>query len=99
MILKRSLLLPPRYFFEEPGGKCLNILLEIFQDPCWLNPAAFAVLARWYPVRGVYSYLTRLWRWGLLCLVRKESSNIIQGAVLIREVRSGYSTRLIHSEG
>ena len=32
----------------------------------WLNPPAWAVLVRMYPIRAAYSYLLRLHCWGLL---------------------------------
>jgi hypothetical protein len=40
--------------------------LAIFADRGWLSPPAWAVLARFYPVRAAYSYLKHLWRWKLL---------------------------------
>jgi hypothetical protein len=38
--------------FEKHGG--------------WLNPSAWAILAKFHPVRAAYSYLGKLHRWGLL---------------------------------
>jgi len=32
----------------------------------WLDVPNFAVRAGYYPIRGAYSYLARLWHWGLL---------------------------------
>jgi len=40
--------------------------LTIFENRGWLSPPAWAVLARFYPVRAAYSYLKHLWRWKLL---------------------------------
>ena len=40
--------------------------LEIFEGRGWLNPAAWAILAGFYPVRASYSYLKRLHHWRLL---------------------------------
>jgi hypothetical protein len=40
--------------------------LVIFSQRGWLSPPAWAVLAGFYPIRAAYSYLGRLWRWGLL---------------------------------
>jgi hypothetical protein len=40
--------------------------LDVFRERGWLNPPVWAVLAGFYPVRAAYSYLGRLWRWGLL---------------------------------
>lgn len=40
--------------------------LEIFSRRGWLAPPAFAVLARFYPIRAAYTYLLRLHRFGLL---------------------------------
>lgn len=40
--------------------------LMIFADRGWLSPPAWAVLARFYPVRAAYTYLKHLWRWKLL---------------------------------
>lgn len=51
--------------FEESGG--------------WLNPAAWAALARFYPVRASYSYLSRLHRWGLLERKTGASGLIVYG--------------------
>ncbi len=43
-----------------------HLALAIFADRGWLNPPAWAVLAGVYPVRASYSYLSKLYRWGLL---------------------------------
>ena len=40
--------------------------LATFEGGGWLNPPAWAVLVRMYPIRAAYSYLLRLHRWGLL---------------------------------
>jgi hypothetical protein len=40
--------------------------LELFERRGWLNPAAWAVLAGFYPIRASYSYLGRLYKWALL---------------------------------
>jgi hypothetical protein len=40
--------------------------LSVFQNRGWLSPPAWAVLARFYPIRASYSYLKRLHRWKLL---------------------------------
>jgi hypothetical protein len=40
--------------------------LEIFRALGWLSPSAWALLAGVRPVRAAYSYLVRLYRWGLL---------------------------------
>jgi len=40
--------------------------LTVFEDRGWLSPPAWALLARFYPVRAAYSYLKHLWRWKLL---------------------------------
>lgn len=39
--------------------------LEVFVRGS-LSPSRWAILAGFYPVRAAYSYLSRLWRWGLL---------------------------------
>ena len=59
-------------------------VLEIFQTRGWLNPRAFAMLARMRPIRGIYSYLSRLWSCGLL--ERKGSAH---GLILYRLSRKG----------
>ena len=53
--------------------------LAIFQERGWMNPATFAALSGMRPKRGVYSYLSRLWSWGLL--ERKRSA---RGLILYR---------------
>ena len=40
--------------------------LTVFEDRGGLSPPAWAVLARFYPVRAAYSYLKKLHRWKLL---------------------------------
>jgi len=40
--------------------------LAVFEHRGWLSPAAWAVLAKVYPVRSAYSYLKHLHRWKLL---------------------------------
>jgi len=40
--------------------------LSVFEDRGWLSPPAWAVLAKFYPVRAAYSYLKRLHRWKLV---------------------------------
>ena len=40
--------------------------LTIFSERGWLSPLAWAMLAGFSPIRAAYSYLGRLWRWGLL---------------------------------
>src|SRR5207237_290946 len=47
--------------------------LEIFRDYGRLNPAAWAVLANMKPLRSSYSYLLRLYRFGLLNRERDSS--------------------------
>jgi hypothetical protein len=51
----------PRY------NKLKKQALEIFErHGGWLTPPQWAVLAGFYPVRAAYSYLIRLFRFGLL---------------------------------
>src|SRR2546422_11106825 len=40
--------------------------LAIFAAYGWLTPPAWAVLAGFYPIRAAFSYLVRLYRFGLL---------------------------------
>jgi hypothetical protein len=40
--------------------------LSTFENRGWISPPAWAILARFYPVRAAYSYLKHLWRWKLL---------------------------------
>jgi hypothetical protein len=40
--------------------------LAVFENRGWLSPAAWAALAKVYPVRSAYSYLKHLHRWQLL---------------------------------
>ncbi len=40
--------------------------LSIFENRGWLSPPAWAVLAKFYPIRASYTYLKRLWNWRLL---------------------------------
>jgi hypothetical protein len=40
--------------------------LAVFENRGWLSPAAWAALAKVYPVRSAYSYLKHLPRWKLL---------------------------------
>ena len=40
--------------------------LSIFERRGALSPTAWAILARFYPIRASYSYLVRLYRFGLL---------------------------------
>jgi hypothetical protein len=40
--------------------------LAVFEHRGWLSPAAWAALARVYPVRSAYSYLKHLHHWKLL---------------------------------
>ena len=42
------------------------LALATLENRGWLSPAAWAVLAGYYPVRASYTYLKRLWRWKLL---------------------------------
>jgi len=51
--------------------------LQIFQARGWLNPAAWAMLAGFYPVRASYSYLARLHYWGLLERARSPCGLIL----------------------
>jgi hypothetical protein len=53
--------------------------LDAFRERGWLSPPAWAVLTRFYPVRAAYSYLSRLWRWGLLHRERDARGLIIYG--------------------
>lgn len=53
--------------------------LELFERRGWLNPAAWAVLAGFYPIRASYSYLGRLCKWGLL--TRRQD---VRGLILYR---------------
>jgi hypothetical protein len=51
----------PRY------NKLKKRALEIFEGHGgWLSPPEWAVLAGFYPTRAAYSYLLRLYRFGLL---------------------------------
>jgi hypothetical protein len=42
------------------------LALMTLENRGWLSPAAWAVLAGYYPVRAAYTYLKRLWSWKLL---------------------------------
>ena len=43
-----------------------RLALAVFEDRGWMSPPAWAVLARFYPVRASYSYLKRLHKWKLV---------------------------------
>ncbi len=48
-----------------------RLALSIFEKAknggqVWVSPPEWAVLARCFPIRGAYSYLRKLHRWGLL---------------------------------
>lgn len=58
--------------------------LAIFEQRGWLNTPAWAALAGFYPVRAAYSYLARLYRWGLL--ERREDA---RGLLLYRLTARG----------
>ena len=60
--------------------------LEIFRQRGWFNPAAWAMLAGFFPVRASYSYLGRLHAWGLLERARSQ-----RGLVLCRLSSKGAS--------
>ena len=53
-----------RYKFNERKLQTLRIFKRVAPD--WLTPRVYGWKARKLPVRGVYSYLAGLWRWGLL---------------------------------
>ncbi len=40
--------------------------LGAFENRGWINPTMWAVLVGFYPARAAYTYLLRLWRFGLL---------------------------------
>ena len=43
----------------------------------WLDVPNYAVRAGYYPIRGAYSYLARLWRWGLLRRSRDARGHVV----------------------
>src|SRR5579872_7481797 len=51
--------------------------LEIFKSYGSLSPSAWAVLAKFVPVRASYSYLLRLHRFGLLNRTRDQSGLLL----------------------
>jgi hypothetical protein len=53
--------------------------LAVFENRGWLSPAAWAALAKVYPVRSAYSYLKHLHRWKLL-----ERARDYRGLLLYR---------------
>lgn len=55
---------PPRN--ETRFNELKLCALQIFERSGRLNPAAWAVLAGFYPIRAAYSYLLHLHRLGLL---------------------------------
>jgi hypothetical protein len=67
--------------------------LGVFRERGWLNPPAWALLAGFYPARAAYSYLGRLWRWGLL---RREQDS--RGLVIYGLSEKGLQ-RLVWLEG
>ncbi len=54
---------PPRWFMYN---KLKLRTLSTFENRGWLSPPAFAVIAKFYPIRSAYSYLRRLHRYQLL---------------------------------
>jgi hypothetical protein len=52
--------------------------LEIFaRHRGWLDVPNYAVGVGYYPIRGAYSYLARLWRWGLLRRSRDARGRVV----------------------
>ncbi len=51
--------------------------LEVFKIYGPLNPPAWATLASFYPIRSSYTYLLRLYRFGLLNRTRDQSGLLL----------------------
>lgn len=50
--------------------------LDAFEKHGWMNPPVWAALVGFYPARAAYSYLLRLYRFGLLQR-KKDASGLI----------------------
>lgn len=70
------------------NGLKLETLRIFAERGGWITPGAWSVLARFYPIRAAYSYLGKLWRFGLLNRRRDD-----RGLVVYRISRRG-RTRL-----
>ena len=54
----------PRYRYNQRKLQTLRLFKGVYPD--WLTPGGYGWKARKLPVRSAYSYLAKLWRWGLL---------------------------------
>ena len=51
--------------------------LDAFEKRGWINPPVWAALVGFYPARAAYTYLLRLYRFGLLQRKKDESGLIL----------------------